>query len=87
MTPVANRIKILQVKFTRIQLFFYKFSKYNPVKPFLPVNFSGGFYKWILHWKNFESYKKNCLLVKFTGKKINSIKPRNLQGKKFTCKF
>ncbi len=45
MSPVANPIKNLPVKFTRIQLFFYKFSKSNPIKPFLSVNFSGGFYK------------------------------------------
>ena len=89
--PVANTIKILPVKFTRIQLFFYKFSKSNPIKPFLPVNFSGGFYKWIfhwkIHWKKFESYKKICLLVKFTVKKINPIKPRILQGKNLLVNF
>ena len=89
--PVANPIKILPVKFTRIQLFFYKFSKSNPIKPFLPVNFSGGFYKWIfhwkIHWKKFESYKKICLLVKFTVKKINPIKPRILQGKNLLVNF
>ena len=43
--PVTNPMKILPVTFMRIQLFFYKFSKSNPIKPFLPVNFSGGFYK------------------------------------------
>ena len=89
--PVANPIKNLPVKFTRIQLFFYKFSKSNPIKPFLPVNFSGGFYKWIfhwkIHWKKFESYKKICLLVKFTVKKINPIKPRILQGKNLLVNF
>ena len=70
---------------------FYKFSKSNPIKPFLPVNFSGGFYKWIfhwkIHWKKFESYKKICLLVKFTVKKINPIKPRILQGKNLLVNF
>jgi hypothetical protein len=55
------------------------------------VNFSGGFCKWIfhwkIHWKKFESYKKICLLVKFTVKKINPIKPRILLGKNLLVNF
>jgi hypothetical protein len=57
--------------------------------------FTSEFFWWILqvnfslkiHWKKFESYKNICLLVKFTVKKINPIKPRILLGKNLLVNF
>ncbi len=83
--PVANPIKLLRVNSTSIQLFFYEFSKLNPIKLFYRwiflVDFTSEFFTRKFHWKKIESYKKIILLVKFTCKKINPIKLRNLQVK------
>jgi hypothetical protein len=51
---------------------FYKFSKYNPIKPFYQwiflVDFTSEFFTEKFTGKILNP-KKNCLLVKFTGKK------------------
>ena len=57
--------------------------------------FTSEFFWWILQvnfslknsLEKIESYKKICLLVKFTVKKINPIKPRILQGKNLLVNF